>query len=528
MTKILKTGVSQLKENRFFVIFSLIIVLVAQYMIEYKESIWPKIYILLIMFIIFLLGILLAPNRVDKLARNCFILIFLLGSTNSLILPIRQNLDENTHYFYTLQLADGNLTSQTDEKNFLLVSPDFLAITKLPSKPEYGSPNNTNLYTKEFHQLLNIKSEYKEKYIQKTGFINPAYIPSAIGVKLGQLISNRLFVSYYLGRIFNVLFYALLAFWAIKISKYYQIQLFVMSLLPFVTWIASGYSYDSLYYGLVLLILAQFTNFLGENKSFTFKRGIFYALSCLCLVFCKAPVILLIFLPLFLSRQKFDTIKTYWLNFLSISVVGLLGILWLGQVSIMKFLGHTSSVVAKTSEVSSPTVSRLTYFIEHPIYTAEMVLRSLFDIPATILDTLSRPQPFMPGTQVLSAINMVSFVIILIIISGQLTIEISKKMRYIIIVLFFIISLAIMYAISGDPRVFKVGDLHIAGVQGRYHYYILVFLPLLLAPVIKNKVLFARASSISAENSEKVSVNIVKLVTLLTVVNTCVALYAYF
>ena len=296
------------------------ILLIGQYTIDSQRrpSFWPKTYILLALVVILLVGLLLSTNRMDKIAKNTFILIFLLGSLNSLILPIRRNLDENTHYYRVLQLSDGKVRSQTDERNFLMVSPDFLGITKLPSKGEAGSTTSTNLYTKDFLELLNMKADYKLAYLNQGELNSPAYIPSAIGVKLGQLISNKVYISYYLGRIFNVLFYALLAFWAVKLSKYYQLQLFVMSLLPFVTWIVSGYNYDSLYYGLALLIMAQFTNFIGREKSFTLKRGIIYNLTCLGLVFCKAPVILLIFLPVFLPKRVFATVKTYWLNLLVI------------------------------------------------------------------------------------------------------------------------------------------------------------------------------------------------------------------
>ena len=150
MTNYIKTGVQHLKENRIFIVLSLLALLVGQYAIEYQPSFWPKMYILLAIVVILLVGLLLSTKRSDKLAKNTFILIFLLGSLNSFILPIRQNLDENTHYSHVLQLSDGKVRSQTDERNFLMVSPDFLAVTKLPSRPEYGNPNNTNLYTKEF------------------------------------------------------------------------------------------------------------------------------------------------------------------------------------------------------------------------------------------------------------------------------------------------------------------------------------------------------------------------------------------
>lgn len=530
MINSVKKGVQQLKENRFLIGLSFLILLIGQYTIDSQRrpSFWPKTYILLAVVVILLVGLLLSTNRMDKIAKNTFILIFLLGSLNSLILPIRRNLDENTHYYRVLQLSDGKVRSQTDEQNFLMVSPDFLGVTKLPSKGEAGSTTSTNLYTKDFLDLFNMKADYKLAYLNQGELNSPAYIPSAIGVKLGQLISNKVYISYYLGRIFNVLFYALLAFWAVKLSKYYQLQLFVMSLLPFVTWIVSGYNYDSLYYGLALLIMAQFTNFIGQEKSFTLKRGIIYNLTCLGLVFCKAPVILLIFLPVFLPKRVFATVKTYWLNLLVIVGVGISGLIWLGQARVFKLLNISYTQTIQVANEIAPKVSRISYFISHPFETIEMVLRSLFDIPSAILGSLLNPQPFLTASRVVSLINIVTFVVLLILISCQLTIQLTKATKIAFWVIFLLISLAIMYAISGDPRVFKVGDLHVGGVQGRYHYYLLVALPLLLSSSIKKLFSFGESSVLSTVDNQRIVDTTVKIVAFVTILNTCVSLYAYF
>ena len=96
MINSVKKGVQQLKENRFLIGLSFLILLIGQYTIDSQRrpSFWPKTYILLAVVVILLVGLLLSTNRMDKIAKNTFILIFLLGSLNSLILPIRRNLDD--------------------------------------------------------------------------------------------------------------------------------------------------------------------------------------------------------------------------------------------------------------------------------------------------------------------------------------------------------------------------------------------------------------------------------------------------
>lgn len=516
----------ELKKNYLLLIVFVVILLLSQFMLQYRATLWPKLYILIVLAAGILILFFSRLNDPKKIARNAFVLIAFLGVANSFILPIRQNLDENTHYYHALQISDGNLRIQATEKNFLMISPDFLAVTKLPSKPEYGNDLNTNLYYKDFLDLKNIPSNYKSEYVDVGNFNNPAYIPSALGIKFGQLISDKLFVSYYMGRIFNLIFYALLVYLAIKISKRYKIQLFVLGTIPYTLWISAGYSYDSLYYGLVLLILAQFTNFMGETESITVRRILYYSLTCFLLVFCKAPMVLLAVLPLFLPKHFFKSTKTYLSSFFIIGTSGFFGFLWMQQNAILTKLGFITQKVVEKNTADSELASRLNYFATHPSYAVGVVLRSLSDIPATIMDSVQSPQPYLMKSETLSFINLVVFLLLIIIISLLFHNIVPKSIYLSISAIFIVITFAVFYAISGDTRVFSLGDLSVAGVQGRYHFYILTFLPLFLAPKLKSILNLSGKGTIDLDE-ERLVLLIFKLVFITTWINTCVALFGY-
>ena len=68
MTNYIKTGVQHLKENRIFIVLSLLALLVGQYAIEYQPSFWPKMYILLAIVVILFVVLLLSTKRSDNLA----------------------------------------------------------------------------------------------------------------------------------------------------------------------------------------------------------------------------------------------------------------------------------------------------------------------------------------------------------------------------------------------------------------------------------------------------------------------------
>lgn len=511
-------------KNKTVVFFFLISLFFAQFIVQYQQTMWPKLYLLIVFSAMICLLLFSSLNNEKKIAWNAFICIVILGGANTLIMPIRYNLDENTHYYHVLQIADGNFRNQSDEKNFLMISPDFLAVTKLPSKQEYNSPLNTNLYDSQFRNLKNIPAEYNSKWTNdKSGKINnPAYYPSAIGVFIGRKISNHLMVSYYLGRFFNVFFYAILVFLGISISKKFKIPLFIASTIPYTLWITAGFSYDSLYYGLTIIAISLLVNmYTSKEKTIRVKDVLVYSLVCSAFVFCKAPIALLLLLPMFISKKNFLSSKEKYLSLLPILLGFMLVVLWMKQDSILDFLFSKGVNDSSSTVVNTLNSERLGYFINHPLYTFALLLRSFSDVFVTFQNSISSPWPFINPSQLMTNINFVYFIISLLFLSATLTIQINNFFRVGIVLLFSVITIGIFYAISGDPRVYKLGDLHIGGVQGRYHFYMIPLLPLLLSPSIQ------KLNLINDLNESKLSVFFMKTSYILLFLNTCVGMYAY-
>ena len=115
----IKNNLIELKKNYKLLILFLFILLTAQFFLQYIELTWPKLYIVLALAAAILLLIVSRISDETKIARNAFVLIFIAGTLNALILPIRQNYDENTHYYHALEVADGKVRNQTNERNFL-------------------------------------------------------------------------------------------------------------------------------------------------------------------------------------------------------------------------------------------------------------------------------------------------------------------------------------------------------------------------------------------------------------------------
>ena len=85
--------VTNLRHNKFIFLALIILLFISHYMV-FDQVDWPKRYMLIAFFVIAILVIFLDFNALDKMPRNAFLIILLIGSMNSLILPAGTGLDE--------------------------------------------------------------------------------------------------------------------------------------------------------------------------------------------------------------------------------------------------------------------------------------------------------------------------------------------------------------------------------------------------------------------------------------------------
>ena len=128
----------------------------------------------------------------------------------------------------------------------------------------------------------------------------------------------------------------------------------------------------------------------------------------------------------------------------------------------------------------------LFYFLTHPL----PLLRTLFLAPHGIInDFISDPLKYVSEKSAfLIAASIFTFFFILFIIILRNKIELPKFFKYYSLLLLLGTATLIIVAISGDPRVYHTGDIVVGGVQGRYYYYILMFLPLYFGTWFHKKV----------------------------------------
>lgn len=481
MVQIVDGIMKNLRHNKFVFLGLTIILLLSHYTI-FDTVDWPIRYMLLAFAVVVLLMLLIDFQQFNKMPRNAFWIIFVIGALNCLILPAGTGLDEQSHYSKAMQIADGRFMNQVNKQDFYQVSPDAAF------NPE-GQVDKHNLYSPEWLQLKHVKSDYSVIKTKNYNLANPVFIPSAIGIRLGRLLSPKVYISYYLGRIFNILALAIMAYIAIKKSKRYQIALFGASTLPICLWISAAYSYDAFYYGLSLLAISWLINMFDNESKIRTKDIVWYSIFSALLILCKPPMILIIFLPLVISKSYYQSLKSKYLSLLPMGLALLAAGLWMVQSKIFALFNLHSTAVA---ESTTGGISNLTYFRTNLVASIEAFMRTFFHlIGRDMLAQIQAPNahlapPFLPKAPEFSSyLNLVIFIFVMILISFAVQDSLPRYFKYILILMNFVMIGATIYAIAGDARVYTQGDNMIGGVQGRYMFILLAMIPALLSGIIK-------------------------------------------
>lgn len=241
-----------------------------------------------------------------KVSIEKVFLIFALffGMLYIFITPPFQSVDEANHFYRAYSISQGNFIDKNQDGivgNFL---PDGLH--RLEEKFLYLNQNPfAKTSIKDFKEAYKIKSE---KTVL-TGFANTAlYSPIPYAVQTSAIaISNSLnfnpLLTFYAVRIFNLILYCFLGYWALRTIPFMRAAVFLILLVPMNLSLAASCSTDVTLLGVSLLFVAKI--FEAINKSLTTKNYLLLLVMAFILAMTKHNVFLipLIFL---IPKEKFN------------------------------------------------------------------------------------------------------------------------------------------------------------------------------------------------------------------------------
>ena len=423
---------------------------------------FPKIGVLF--FVVFAFSIFLLPKR----NVGTFIAMLISGLSFAFITPVLNTPDENVHLSRTIHIVEGNVNM--GNKN-IHITEDYFDVYK-----NFKKPFTKSSLFEEGQTTKQVKFGKETDYRATNSYWFIGYIPQALGFGIGKFLNLSVGVSYYLGRIFNVISYCILAMIAIRLSGKSKQLMTMVVMIPMNLVLAASYNQDAMAIGLTYIIISLFFNFVtNKDKIVKFKDLLVYCLLCTVLVTMKLPYGFLVGLLLFIPRKKTNCKKYYLVVLSLIAAVFLSIVLW-----------YFLSKEVRVDTLSLDGVDfgkQLKNILTYPKLYIPVILREM------LLSVNHLNQLFVFGWLDLSMTEVVLpiFSFYLIIIFSNLGRINVPKISIIgaSLVTFTIIGLvSLTLYLTWTP----IGKFEVLGVQGRYYLGVLSLMIPVISSLFKRKV----------------------------------------
>ncbi len=455
--------VESYERNKKYLIVFMVLALCITVIYTKRLMDFPKIGVFL--FILFALVIFLLPKKKDI---GTVIAMLVGGFSFAFITPVLNTPDEPVHLSRTIHIVEGNVNM--GNKN-VHITEDYFDVYR-----DFKKTVSQSSLFKDKQTTKQVKFGSNTDYRATNSYWFIGYIPQALGFGLGKVLNQSLGFSYYLGRLFNVIAYCILAFIAIKLSGKAKQLMTMVALFPMNLVLAASYNQDSVAIGVTYIIISLFISYVTDDKK-TVKIRDLLLYSCLCtiLVTMKLPYVLLIGLLLFIPRNKWQCKRYYFVSIALIASVFLFTIFWYvlsQQVRIENF--KLEGADAKAQIVSLITKP----YLYIPVILREMLLSvsHLNQLYTFGWLDLSMSEVLIPIYSLYTLITYSNL--------GRI------KLPKLSIVGASLVSLAIIGLISVTLYVTwtPVGSFDVLGVQGRYYLGVIALTLPVICSLFKQKV----------------------------------------
>ena len=412
-----------------------------------------------------------------KLHNKVFWSILFSGGLFVILTPVLDVPDETAHYSRALYISEAHLYLPKKSSEFR-VSKDAVEAEKVFKKPLIHSGLDkvkTSSQTARYPKFLATNA---------SSFI--PYLPQVFGLTIAKILGSSVLSSIILGRLCNLLAYALLIRLAIKKAKGKELLFASLGMLPMSVYLASSFSTDGMVNGFLFLIIALFCEYVQKDKV-SLLDILLFATLCLIMTTMKLPYVLLIGLLLFIPKKKLPDRYTYVFIIGLILLVGILSFFWLR-------LSSNINMNQVTSDVNP--VEKIKYTIGHMNEFSRMIVQEWVNlIPNKI------PSLFTFGWLTYGLGNLLWFYLIFIscvifmIPQYNPLPKISKYGTFLVGVGITFGILMTAYLMWG-----KVNEIAIQGVQGRYFTGVILLLGLTFNSI---KLFVPIYPTLSSEEEEK-------------------------
>lgn len=421
-------------------------------------------------------NILLAATIVIAIAIDIMLIIFrqknvaihkqflvyalVLGLFYFIATPFGNGTDEVSHFLRVFKISQKYTNVKLYEDS--LFPPAFSKLVDYKNNMYIEYEN----YIKEF-EAFSMNSPEKRDLIDEYWNIKLyaplQYVPQAIGVTAGRLISDNIVVIGMCGRVTGYIFWLALCTYAIKLMPNKKVFLMILCLLPINIFSAIAISGDTVTNAVCMLFIAMIYRKMYLAEKINKKEKIVLILTACMLALCKIVYLPFVTLVFMLKESNFES-KKELRRFCTLLIIAsvMVGLAWF-------VVG--SSNLATSNEASKEQL--------------EFILKNPFDFVMVLLETVvvkgeQYIEQMCTGEELIchakaTVFPIVSYVISIALLLSLFTNEDDKKVEinplrvFWIGLIMFGTSLLIATAIYIQwTSLFEVGKDIVLGIQGRY------------------------------------------------------------
>ena len=425
---------------------------------------------------------------IEKLALFA---VLALGTCFIFVFPPNSAPDEAVHFASAYQNASAVLGETSPDVSMMTIrEADKKLLTEYSNYPDR---HTYEYFSEELFKPIPPDEMKTVEITRGTGVPYPyIYAPQTIGVLLGRIINANPEWLYLLGRIFNLIFYAVCVWLAVKLTPIGKGVLAIVALFPMAMELAASHNPDTFSTAFAFIAIAQYLR-IAYGDGPTRALDLWLLLATMLAMGPPKVIFFPILMLLFFMPTKCFAEKKYAVIFRIIVAVSTIVVLSLTLYLFMSRGGDGTPIVTRPGEV----IYSVSDLLADPILFAKMCKRTLemgigyflFSMMGTDLGWIEIQVP-----EVLVWIILV-FVVLAAFKEKDEDLDIKSRDKIQFVIIFFLAALgtAVTMFLLWTP----VGSWKIEGIQGRY--YLPVF-PLLILALARWKQLPSRPTWLSDKN----------------------------
>lgn len=429
-------------------------------------------------------------RRELKYEKMFLILAFFLGVVYLLLAPMFTGSDEANHYYRIYELTDGVMVTPVEENSSGGDLPVSLTTTFVNGGGFAGNIKYVNV-PEMIKVLLEKEKTMKYGYEEATFYANTSlyspfsYLPHMIGFGIGKVFNMPPYVIGMLGRLFNLICYVVIGYFAIKIMPKWKLFFLLVLICPNMIQLASTLSADAFINAVLLLFIARIMNIRVNHIVMDYKKMVRLFVLGVVLALCKIVYIPFIVFLLLIPKEQFRSkVRGKVIFTIAVGVTATaFNLLWFSKTGAIIDAVYPRYALQKDYVLTSPIeyliiVARtcIEYFVKNveDLFVGSRMYHTQLMIPAVF-------SYFYVGLVIYALFSKED---------EKVRFRLSKWERWVIILACVVVVGLILTALYVQCTASAYGVKYpiISGIQGRYFIPIIMCIPFIVRVKKKKKI----------------------------------------